>query len=409
MKRLLIAAIMAGVAVMLPATAGANASATAPVSTSAPSVSGQPYAGSTLTAGSGGWSNGPTAFTFQWARCDAAGNGCGPISGATGHNYTPVSADVNGTLEAWVTASNDAGTTGPVNSKPTAVITPALPPVNSARPTVVGKPFFGETLVADPGSYSGGAVAQFAYEWQTCDPATLICVDVAAATGQSYTVAKTDVGQRLRVRVTASNPFGRTRAESAATDAIAVPVIRVTTTLNTSAATTICCQVAHLSGTVLPAAAGDAITILGRRYGALASYPVATATTDALGRWTAKVTPMVATTYTAQTTTSTSSPLTLNVHPRVGFGINGNDFSAKITGRDSFAGRVALFQRLSPGGSWHSLALVVIDPASVAHFHVGFRRGRTYVVRIYLPYAQAGAGYLDGTSHTRRVGGASAH
>ena len=117
---------------------------------------------------------------------------------------------------------------------------------------------------------------------------------------------------------------------------------------------------------------------------------------------------MVATTYTAQTTTSTSSPLTLNVHPRVGFGINGNDFSAKITGRDSFAGRVALFQRLSPGGSWQSLALVVIDPASVAHFHVGLRRGRTYVVRIYLPYAQAGAGYLDGSSHTRRVGGASA-
>jgi hypothetical protein len=206
----------------------------------------------------------------------------------------------------------------------------------------------------------------------------------------------------------ASNPFGRTSTDSAATDAIAVPVTRVTTTLNASAPTTICCQVVHLSGTALPAAAGETITILARQYGALASYPVATATTDASGNWAAAVTPMVATTYMAQTTTSASSALTLNVHPRVGFGVNGNDFSAKITGRDSFAGKVALFQTLSPSGSWHSLALVVINPASVARFHVELRRGHTFVVRIYLPYAQAGPGYLAGTSHTRRVGGVSA-
>jgi hypothetical protein len=50
----------------------------------------------------------------------------------------------------------------------------------------------------------------------------------------------------------------------------------------------------------------------------------------------------------------------------------------------------------------------VINPDSVAHFHVALRRGHTYTVRIYLPKAQAGRGYLDGTSHTRHVGGTAA-
>jgi hypothetical protein len=33
------------------------------------------------------------------------------------------------------------------------------------------------------------------------------------------------------------------------------------------------------------------------------------------------------------------------------------------------------------------------------------RIGHTYTLRIYLPQAQAGPGYLDGTSHSQRVGG----
>ena len=183
---------------------------------------------------------------------------------------------------------------------------------------------------------------------------------------------------------------------------------QVTTTFNASMSSTICCQTVHLSGTTTPAEAGEQVTIIAHQFGALASSAVATASTDASGNWTAKVTPMIATSYTAQTTTSTSSQLTIGVHPRVGFGINGNNFSAKITGQDSFAGKVALFQTLNLSGRWHTLALVVINPASVAHFHVALRRGRTYIVRIYLPKAQSGRGYLDGVSHTRHVGGTAA-
>ena len=194
MKRFLIAASLLGIVALMPPAAAARDSALAPLNGSAPAISGQPYVGKTLTASHGGWSNGPTGFTFQWARCGSAGNGCSPIGGASSQSYTPVSADVDSTLEVWVTARNSSGTTGPVNSKPTALITPALPPAKTALPTIVGKPLIGETMVANPGSYSGGAVAQFGYQWQSCDPATLICTDIPGATAQSYTVAKGDEG-----------------------------------------------------------------------------------------------------------------------------------------------------------------------------------------------------------------------
>ena len=105
--------------------------------------------------------------------------------------------------------------------------------------------------------------------------------------------------------------------------------------------------------------------------------------------------------------TSKSNPLTVQVHPRLGLGVSGNNFSAKITARDTFAGAVALFQVRTPSGGWNTVQLVVTNLQSVAKIHVNLKRGKTYFVRIYLPQRQAGPGYLDGVSHVRRVGGAS--
>jgi Ig domain of plant-specific actin-binding protein len=405
MKKLLI--LVGAVMCLGSVTAAAAPAATGrPVNTSAPTISGQPYVGKTLTASPGTWQNSPTSYAYQWARCDQNGNGCNQISGATQKTYVPTSADVNHTLEVWVTATNSAGTTGPVNSKPTAVITPALPPKNTVAPSVVGKPLVGQKLYADPGKYSGGAVQSFGYKWQSCDANTLLCTSISGATSQTYTVAKADVGKRLRVVVTATNPFGSVSTKSAATAAVTVPVVVVKTSMTASQPTTICCQRVLLSGTTSPAKAGEQITILALEAGKATAYPAGSTTTDSGGNWSLRVTPMVDTTYTAQTSTSTGQPVTVLVHPRVGFGVNGNTFSAKITGRDSFAGRIALFQELMPSGSWHRLAFVVINQFSVAKFVVRLRHGHTYRLRIFLPQSQAGVGYLSGVSHTRAVGGA---
>jgi hypothetical protein len=162
-----------------------------------------------------------------------------------------------------------------------------------------------------------------------------------------------------------------------------------------------------LTGTVSTHKAGELITILSREDEDIVSHSAAQATMDASGSWSVKVTPMIETTYIAQTSTTKSSPITIQVHPRLGLGVSGNNFSAKITARDTFAGAVALFQVRTAAGGWRTRQLVVTNLRSVARFHVNLRRGKTYFVRIYLPQRQAGAGYLDGTSHMRRVGGAS--
>ena len=384
---------------------GHAGSATLPVNTGAPVVSGQPYVGKTLATTTGSWLNSPTSYGYQWIRCDSNGNGCGPIGGAHSTSYVLASADVGHTIESLVSATNAAGTTSAVNSKLTAPITPAQRPTNASAPTIVGKPLVGNNLVAQPGSYSGGAVSSYSYRWQHCNASTLNCSTISGATHQDYTVVSGDLGQRLRVQVTATNPFGHVTTQSNATEPVTVPVVVVTTTLQSEAPATVCCQTVQLTGTISPAHTGEKITILAREFDALAALTITTATTDASGNWTAAVVPKIQTTYTAQTTTSTSQPVTLNVHPRVGFGLSGKVFTARITGRESFAGRIAYLQKRTSAGSWRRIALVVINQYSFAKFRVSLPRGHVYTLRIYLTKAQAGPGYLDGTSQTKHVGG----
>jgi hypothetical protein len=387
-------------------TATANAQTAAPITRSAPTIQGTPIVGKTLTATNGLWSNNPTSFSYQWLRCDDNGNNCVNRNGATDKTYTLKDGDIGHTIVVLVTAKNSAGSST-ANSKPTDVVTPAVPPKSKVAPSITGKPFVGEQLVADPGEYTGGAVAKFSYQWQRCDATGTKCTDITGATGQTYGVLKADVGHPIRVQVTATNDFGSTSSLSKPTAAIqvaATPPVKVTTEISASRDLTVCCQTSTLSGTVSTHKAGERITILARQADDITSYPLMTTTTDSLGNWSVRVQPMIATTYIAQTSNTKSDPLTIRVHPRLGLGVSGNNFSAKITARDSFAGAVALFQVLR-GRSWHTVQLVVTNIHSVARFHVNLRRGHTYNVRIYLPQRQAGFGYLDGVSHVRRVGG----
>src|SRR5579864_5165191 len=98
MKPIALVSALLAVVIGVAAAAAAASSAAAPVNTSAPTISGQPYVGKTLTSTTGGWQNAPTGYSYQWVRCDQNGNGCAQISGAISKAYTPTSADVNHTL-----------------------------------------------------------------------------------------------------------------------------------------------------------------------------------------------------------------------------------------------------------------------------------------------------------------------
>ncbi|HME04313.1 MAG TPA: hypothetical protein VKG38_14925, partial [Solirubrobacteraceae bacterium] len=96
--------------------------ALAPSNTAPPSVSGTAQVGQTLTASTGKWTENPTAFAYQWQRCEATGANCLPISTATMQTYTVTRADPNATLRVSVTASNADGTSQPAISAQTAVV-----------------------------------------------------------------------------------------------------------------------------------------------------------------------------------------------------------------------------------------------------------------------------------------------
>jgi hypothetical protein len=95
----------------------------APTNSAAPTISGSPQVGQTLTANPGTWNSQTTpSFKYQWERCDTAGNGCASIGGATSQTYGVTNDDVNHTLRVAVTATNSSGT-GSATSAQTAVVT----------------------------------------------------------------------------------------------------------------------------------------------------------------------------------------------------------------------------------------------------------------------------------------------
>jgi len=104
------------------------AAAGPPRNTSAPSISGTPQVGQTLTANAGSWVGQPTiTFTYHWRRCDRTGASCADISGATAKTYVLTSADEGTTLRVRVRAANARGASS-VTSAPTGVVTRAEAP-----------------------------------------------------------------------------------------------------------------------------------------------------------------------------------------------------------------------------------------------------------------------------------------
>jgi hypothetical protein len=89
-------------------------------------------------------------------------------------------------------------------------------PTNTAAPTVSGTPVEGQTLKAAPGTWSGSGI-KFGYVWQRCSASGGSCADISGATGQAYKLQAVDVGNTLRVRVTATTSAGSSSATSAPT------------------------------------------------------------------------------------------------------------------------------------------------------------------------------------------------
>lgn len=127
------------------------------------------------------------------------------------------------------------------------------------------------------------------------------------------------------------------------------------------------------------------------------------------GDWTMTAIPTVNTAYRAKAKNTTSSTVTVQVRPRVTLAkVAAHRFRTRVTAGQSFAGRVALFQRRSTTG-WTTVKSVVLvqiatGPAptiiSGKTFRSGISPGKS--VRVLLTQRQVGTCYLPGTSNTIR-------
>lgn len=103
-------AVARGDGVALTKLAAAHiAAALVPIDVSLPTIGGVVGQGQTLTAAPGGWGDTPTAYAYQWQRCDASGGGCAAVTGATAPTYALTSADAGSTVRVQVTATNRFG------------------------------------------------------------------------------------------------------------------------------------------------------------------------------------------------------------------------------------------------------------------------------------------------------------
>ncbi len=207
-----------------------EATAATLTNTWAPSISGTPRDGQTLTANAGSWLGlGTIGYEYQWQRCDRYGNGCENITGATTSTRSLASGDVEHTLRVLVSATETGGTVTET-SPTTSAIAAAGDPTIEESPTISGTGLVGYALTASTGAWSGEAPISYAYQWERCNEAGASCSSISGATAGSYTLTESDVAHVLRVLVTATDGAGSTVGASTPT-----AVVSPTTLVNISA------------------------------------------------------------------------------------------------------------------------------------------------------------------------------
>lgn len=230
----------------------------------------------------------------------------------------------------------------------------------------------------------------------TCSPSPLVLAPAQAGTctfteAGTYTYSDPNVkGNTFRGTVTVTAP-------AASLTLTAKPLVLVYGGKTT------------LSGVLSTQKSGENVDVFAQACGQSANVKVATVQTTTGGAWSAVVTPLKHTVYTARVKSLTSSATTVKVRPRLLLGkIAPKRFSLRVTGAESFAGKVAAFQRYNGTlRRWVTVKRVVlranatgVAPTVVSTVTFSSTLARRIKVRVVLPQAQVGSCYLAGTSNS---------
>ena len=213
-----------------PATEAAAAARPNNSATGAPVISGTAHAGQTLMADTSGIADADgltnVTYDYQWVADDT------DIDGATDSTYTLAENDVGKTLKVRVSFTDNANNEETLTSAPTAAVEARLNTPATGLPAINGTVQVGETLTVDTSAIAdadGLDDAVFSYQWIAGG------TDIEGATGSSYTLASSEEGEAIQVRVTYTDDVGnRETLTSAAMGTVeaAPPTIPVTPTID---------------------------------------------------------------------------------------------------------------------------------------------------------------------------------
>lgn len=181
-------------------TSGIDVSFVIPLTNSvAPSATGTPVLGATLTADEGAWSPTVDRFEYQWLR------GGTPIPGATSRTYVITPADVSSAMSVRVTGFRSGFSPVSTPSAPTGAVVDTGG--NISPPQVIGEAFFGATLTAFDGTWGSGA-GMLSRQWLRDGTPT-------GQTGPTYALGRADQGATIQLRVTPSADPARSQVSTA--------------------------------------------------------------------------------------------------------------------------------------------------------------------------------------------------
>ena len=179
--------------------------------TGAPTISGTPQVGQTLTADTSGISDSDgltnVTYGYQWVAND--GTSDTDIAGATDSTYILVAADEGRTIKVQVSFTDDAANAESLTSAATATVDPAPNSPATGAPTISGTAQVGEILTADTSGIAdtdGLANVSYSYQWIANDGTSDTAI--SGATNSTYTLVAADEGKTVKVRVSFTDDAG---------------------------------------------------------------------------------------------------------------------------------------------------------------------------------------------------------
>ena len=180
----------------------------------------------------------PIDFAYQWRRCDADGAGCADIAGATRSTYARPRRRRQHAARRGHGHEHRRHGTGDLG--PDRVRRRRSPP--SVRTAPADLRHGARRRRPSPPTRAPGTARSriaFTYQWRRCDADGANCADIAGATSPTYTADADDVGETLRVIVTATNAGGSDAARRRQTGVVAAaaPVNQAAPTISGTRAT----------------------------------------------------------------------------------------------------------------------------------------------------------------------------